>query len=134
MYISPASNNSTFGLVFQVPLLLFVLGWLGVITSESLRAWRRFAIVTAFFLGMVLTPPDPMSQILMALPLCLLYELSIWGVRFKEICSGEGEKKDDTKKSEPAIDTTVDGKDDAKTEKKTKKAKKGKKKGAGESK
>ena len=79
-----------FGLVFQVPLLLFVLGWLGVISSETLRRWRRFAIVLAFFLGMVLTPPDPMSQIVMAVPLCLLYELSIWGVRLKEVCSGEG--------------------------------------------
>ena len=78
-----------FGLVFQVPLLLFVLGWLGVISSDSLRRWRRFAIVLAFFLGMVLTPPDPMSQILMAVPLILLYELSIWGVYFKEVCSGE---------------------------------------------
>ena len=76
-----------FGLVFQVPLLLFVLGWLGVISSDSLRRWRRFAIVLAFFLGMVLTPPDPMSQILMAVPLVLLYELSIWGVWFKEKCS-----------------------------------------------
>jgi len=76
-----------FGLVFQVPLVLFVLGWLGVISSDSLRRWRRFAIVLAFFLGMVLTPPDPMSQILMAVPLCLLYELSIWGVRFREICA-----------------------------------------------
>lgn len=83
-----------FGLVFQVPLLLFVLGWLGVITSEQLRAWRRFAIVFAFFLGMVLTPPDPMSQMLMAGPLVFLYELSIWGVRLKEICTGEGAKKD----------------------------------------
>jgi len=76
-----------FGLVFQVPLLLFVLGWLGVISSDSLRSWRRFAIVLAFFLGMVLTPPDPMSQILMAVPLVLLYEVSIWGVWFKEKCS-----------------------------------------------
>lgn len=76
-----------FGLVFQVPLLLFVLGWLGVISSDSLRSWRRFAIVFAFFLGMVLTPPDPMSQILMAVPLVLLYELSIWGVWFKEKCT-----------------------------------------------
>ena len=76
-----------FGLVFQVPLLLFVLGWLGVISSDSLRRWRRFAIVLAFFLGMVRTPPDPMSQILMAVPLVLLYELSIWGVWFKEKCS-----------------------------------------------
>lgn len=91
-----------FGLVFQIPLLLFVLGWLGVISSDSLRRWRRFAIVIAFFLGMVLTPPDPMSQILMAVPLCLLYELSIWGVRFKEMCerktsdeaqAADGEKK-----------------------------------------
>ena len=126
-----------FGLVFQVPLLLFVLGWLGVITSESLRAWRRFAIVTAFFLGMVLTPPDPMSQILMAVPLCLLYELSIWGVRFKELCSREGGEDKKDKKSEPPIDTNVSARE-PKTEKDAKKAKKaakkGKKKGAGESK
>ena len=78
-----------FGLVFQIPLLLFVLGWLGVISSDALRRWRRFAIVLAFFLGMVLTPPDPMSQLLMAIPLILLYELSVWGVYLKEICSGE---------------------------------------------
>ena len=84
-----------FGLVFQVPLILFVLGWLGVISSDSLRSWRRFAIVLAFFLGMVLTPPDPMSQLLMAIPLILLYEVSIWGVYFKEVCSGEHSKKDD---------------------------------------
>ena len=84
-----------FGLVFQVPLLLFVLGWLGVISSDSLRRWRRFAIVLAFFLGMVLTPPDPMSQILMAVPLILLYELSIWGVYFREACSGEHASKKD---------------------------------------
>lgn len=82
-----------FGLVFQVPLLLFVLGWLGVISSDALRRWRRFAIVLAFFLGMVLTPPDPMSQVLMAVPLVVLYELSIWGVRFKELCAGDAQKK-----------------------------------------
>ncbi len=82
-----------FGLVFQIPLLLFVLGWLGIISSDSLRRWRRFAIVLAFFLGMVLTPPDPMSQILMAVPLVLLYELSIWGVYFREVCSGERSSK-----------------------------------------
>ena len=73
-----------FGMVFQLPLILFVLGWLGVITSDMLRKYRRFAIVIAFFLGMALTPPDPMSQILMALPLCLLYELCVWGVWAKE--------------------------------------------------
>lgn len=98
-----------FGLVFQVPLILFVLGWLGVISSDSLRSWRRFAIVLAFFLGMVLTPPDPMSQILMAVPLVLLYELSIWGVYFREVCSGERgprKKKSAKKEGEPGKETT----------------------------
>ena len=100
-----------FGLVFQIPLILFVLGWLGIISSDSLRSWRRFAIVLAFFLGMVLTPPDPMSQLLMALPLILLYEVSIWGVYFKEICSGEHSSK--KKKSTPAKTDVENGKETA---------------------
>ena len=78
-----------FGMVFQVPLILFILGWMGVISSESLRSFRRFAIVIAFVLGMILTPPDPMSQFLMALPLCLFYELCIWGVWMKERISSK---------------------------------------------
>lgn len=96
-----------FGLVFQIPLLLFVLGWMGVITSEQLRAWRRFAIVMAFFLGMVLTPPDVMSQIVMAVPLIVLYELSILGVRFKEMCTrrqdGSAPKTEAAKPAQKAI-------------------------------
>ncbi len=73
-----------FGLVFQLPLVLFVLGWFGIVTSQGLREKRRVAIVLAFFLAMFLTPPDPMSQIFMAVPLCLLYELSIWAIWLKE--------------------------------------------------
>ena len=73
-----------FGLVFQLPLVLFVLGCFGMVTSAGLRAKRRTAIVVAFVLAMFLTPPDPMSQIVMAVPLCLLYELSIWAVWLKE--------------------------------------------------
>lgn len=73
-----------FGLVFQMPLVIFVLGWFGLVTSASLREKRRFAIVIAFILAMFLTPPDPMSQIMMAVPLCLLYELSILAVWLKE--------------------------------------------------
>lgn len=73
-----------FGLVFQLPLIIFVLGWFGVVTSKGLRDKRRIEIVLSFVLSMFLTPPDPMSQIFMAVPLCLLYELSIWMVWLKE--------------------------------------------------
>ena len=73
-----------FGLVFQMPLILFVLGWFGILTSKALREKRRVAIVLAFFLSMFLTPPDPMSQIFMAVPLCILYEVSIWAIWLKE--------------------------------------------------
>ena len=73
-----------FGLVFQMPLVLFVLGWFGIVTSAGLRSKRRIAIVLAFVLAMFLTPPDPMSQLMMAVPLCLLYELSIWAVWLRE--------------------------------------------------
>lgn len=73
-----------FGLVFQLPLVLLVLGWFGVIDSALLRSKRRLAIVLAFVVSMFLTPPDPMSQIIMAVPLCLLYEASIWLVWLKE--------------------------------------------------
>lgn len=73
-----------FGLVFQLPLVLTVLGWMGVVDSASLMRKRRIAIVLVFVAAMFLTPPDPMSQILMAVPLCLLYEFSIWAVWLKE--------------------------------------------------
>ena len=95
-----------FGLVFQIPLILFVLGWLGVITSDTLRRYRRFAIVLAFILGMALTPPDPMSQLLMAVPLCLLYEASIWGIWLKEKASFSSSS--DEEAEPPADDKAAD--------------------------
>lgn len=82
-----------FGLVFQLPLIIFVLGWFGVISSEWLRAKRRVSIVLAFVLAMLLTPPDPMSQIIMAVPLCLLYEVAVWAVWLKEKAFMEGRAK-----------------------------------------
>ena len=75
-----------FGMVFQLPLVIIVLGYFGLITSKGLRDKRRVAIVLSFVVAMFLTPPDPMSQIVMAVPLCLLYELSIWVIWFKERC------------------------------------------------
>ena len=79
-----------FGLVFQLPLAIFVLGWFGVLSSQWLKEKRRVAIVLAFVLAMVLTPPDPMSQLVMAIPLCLLYELAVWAVWLKEKASPGG--------------------------------------------
>lgn len=82
-----------FGLVFQVPLILFVLGCFGIVTSRGLREKRRIAIVVSFILAMVLTPPDPMSQIIMALPLCILYEVATWAIWLKEKATFTGRKK-----------------------------------------
>lgn len=73
-----------FGLVFQLPLIIFILGCFGIVTSKGLREKRRIAIVISFVVAMFLTPPDPMSQLLMAVPLCLLYELSVWAVWLRE--------------------------------------------------
>ncbi len=70
-----------FGLAFELPVLLLALGRIGVVTSGMLAKYRRHAIVAIFILAMVLTPPDVASQVLMAIPMLLLYELCIWIIR-----------------------------------------------------
>ena len=71
-----------FGFCFQLPVILTLLGQVGVLTYEQLKKGRKFAIVGVFVVAAVLTPPDPISQIAMAVPLMLLYELSVQAVRF----------------------------------------------------
>lgn len=66
-----------FGFCFQVPLICFTLVRLAVINTDMLKTMRPYVIVSAFILGMLLTPPDVFSQIMLAIPLCLLYELGI---------------------------------------------------------
>jgi sec-independent protein translocase protein TatC len=78
-----------FGLAFQLPMLLLALGWVGIVPSSMLREKRRHAIVIIFLIAMVLTPPDPVSQIVMAVPMCLLYEMCIWVIRLREMMRGE---------------------------------------------
>jgi sec-independent protein translocase protein TatC len=66
-----------FGVVFELPVLVFFLSVAGLITHKHMIRFARYFVVIAFILGAVLTPPDPMSQFLLAAPLCLLYLLSI---------------------------------------------------------
>ncbi|MCA1365990.1 twin-arginine translocase subunit TatC [Ensifer aridi] len=73
-----------FGLVFQLPVVTTLLARVGFVTSEGLAEKRKYAIVIAFVVAAVLTPPDPVSQIGLALPAILLYEISIYTARLVE--------------------------------------------------
>ena len=66
-----------FGLVFEMPIFSFFLSRMGVVTAKSMRNFRRYAILLTFIVAAILTPPDVVSQLLMAFPMLLLYEVSI---------------------------------------------------------
>lgn len=70
-----------FGLCFEVPVVLVILVTLGVVTPTQLAESRRYAIVGSFVVAAVLTPPDVFSQLMLAIPMCLLYELGILSAR-----------------------------------------------------
>lgn len=73
-----------FGISFQLPVVLTLLAQIGTVDSEGLKRWRRYAIVATFAAAALFTPPDLISQIGLALPTLLLYELSIYSVKLVE--------------------------------------------------
>jgi sec-independent protein translocase protein TatC len=71
-----------FGVTFEVPVVVVVLVRFGIVSLEKLRDFRPYAIVAAFVIAAVVTPPDVTSQFMLALPMCLLYELGLFVARF----------------------------------------------------
>ncbi|MGD8426900.1 MAG: twin-arginine translocase subunit TatC [Balneolaceae bacterium] len=82
------------GAVFELPVLSYFLSRVGLLTPDFLKKYRRHAIIFCFILSAFLTPPDPVSQILVAIPLVLLYQFSIWISKF-----GVKKRKEDLEKA-----------------------------------
>jgi len=71
-----------FGVVFELPLFMWLLGASGIVSPESLSNFRKYWLIIAVFIGAMLTPPDPITQMLMAVPLFLFFEIGLLGARF----------------------------------------------------
>ncbi len=92
-----------FGLCFQLPVLLTLLGMAGIVSSQGLRDMRKYAVVGILVLAAVVTPPDVITQVILFTVVYLLYEISIWLVRMVE------KKKDDQLRAEGYFDDELDG-------------------------
>ena len=71
-----------FGVTFEVPIVVIVLVAFNIVTLEKLREWRSYVVVGAFVIAAVVTPPDVLSQLLLAIPMCILYEVGLLCARF----------------------------------------------------
>ena len=99
-----------FGVTFEVPVIVIVLVKIGVVNVIKLREWRPYVIVGAFVIGAIFTPPDVVSQIMLAVPLWLLYELGVivagWLVKNKPVASRQEEVY--TPLTEDQLDSELD--------------------------
>lgn len=76
------STFLAFGVTFEVPVVVVVLVRMNVVALETLKEWRSYMIVAAFVIAAIFTPPDVISQLMLAIPLCLLYELGMLMAKF----------------------------------------------------
>ncbi len=82
-YLSLATKMLiAFGVVFELPLVVLVLSRMGLITHKMMRKYQKYAILAIFIVAAILTPPDVFTQLMMAAPLIVLYEISIWVAYF----------------------------------------------------
>jgi sec-independent protein translocase protein TatC len=70
-----------FGMAFEVPIVVIVLARMNVVTIEKLKDFRSYFIVLAFIIAAIVTPPDVVSQLALAIPMCILYEVGIWAAQ-----------------------------------------------------
>ena len=84
-----------FGFCFETPVLLSLLAYAGLVSSEGLKKKRKYAIVVVFLIAAFMTPPDPFTQAALAIPVLLLYELSIWIIKGIESRREDDEFYDD---------------------------------------
>lgn len=97
-----------FGVSFEVPVAIILLCWSGVTTPDDLKKKRPYIIVGAFVVGMILTPPDVFSQTLLAIPMCILFEI---GLFFSRFYVGKGRKRN-AEGDEQDDEADTDGEDE----------------------